>query len=749
MRIPLFPSNFVFNYSIFIILFFICTSSVKSQISNSDFVTTWKTDNQGGTNNTSVLIPTTGTGYNYDVDWDNDGTFDDFGVTGDAAHDYGTAGTYTIRIRGSFPRIYIKNNSAARDKIISVEQWGDIQWASMSGAFHGAVNLVINATDAPDLSGVTDMSYMFRDAASFNQDISNWNVGNVNNMQYLFSNAVRFNQPLADWNVENVANMRYMFSNASSFNQNINNWNVANVTNMEGMFGFDDPSDPFDLIQPDDIGFNQPLNDWNVGQVTNMKKMFLGAINFNQPLENWNVSNVTNMEEMFRDADSFDQPLDNWDVGNVTNMRYMFSASPGPIFGGGPDYNFNQPLNSWNVSSVVTMYGMFAFTDKFNQSLNNWDISNVTTMAFMFQEADAFDQPLNDWDVSNVTDLGGMFQGTAKFNQPLNGWNVGNVTLMDAMFDRAVSFNQSLDSWNVSSVTDMANMFNGVKLSTENYDRTLISWSTQSLQGGVDFSGGNSNYCEAETGRATLVNTFGWSIFDAGLDCSVFTLPYDNFSIETVGETCSGSNNAQILVNTLESMDYVAKINDESYSFSSELLIEDLAPGDYSLCISVPSEAYEQCFALTLQAGTELSGKSKILEGKTTVQISQGTAPYSVFVNGSELLKTRSKEFVVDADAVDLIEIKSSIPCEGTFKIEKSYLITQVYPNPTKGALNIVLEENNVPLIQLFSNQGQLVKTFQNISGKHIQLDLEALNSGIYYLKVHLDEVLTYKIIKS
>ncbi|RIV43142.1 BspA family leucine-rich repeat surface protein [Flagellimonas pelagia] len=706
MRIRLFPSKFVFNCNTFLILFFICTSGLKSQISNSDFVTTWKTDNQGGTNNTSVLIPTTGTGYNYDVDWDNDGTFDDFGITGDAAHDYGTTGTYTIRIRGSFPRIYIKDNNSAKDKIISVEQWGDIQWTSMSGAFQGAVNLVINATDIPDLSSVNDMSFMFRDAASFNQDISNWDVGNVTNMQYLFSNAVRFNQPLADWNVENVVNMRYMFSNASSFNQNINNWNVANVTNMEGMFGFDDPTDPFDLIQPDDIGFNQPLNDWNVGQVTNMKKMFLGAINFNLPLGDWNVSNVTNMEEMFRDADSFDQPLDSWDVGNVTNMRYMFSASPGPVFGGGPDYNFNQPLNSWNVSSVVTMYGMFAFTDKFDQPLNNWDVSNVTTLAFMFQEADAFDQPLNDWDVSSVTDLGGMFQGTAKFNQPLHGWNVGNVTLMDGLFDRAVSFNQSLESWNISSVTDMLNIFNGIKLSTDNYDRTLISWSTQTLQAGVEFNGGNSNYCEGEAGRATLINMFGWNIIDAGLDCSVFTLPYNNFIIETISETCSGSNNAQIIVNVLESMDYVANINDENYSFTSELLIEDLAPGDYSLCISVPSEAYEQCFALTLQAGTELSGKSNVEEGKTAVQISQGTAPYSVFVNGSELLKTRSKEFVLDADAMDLIEIKSSIPCEGTFRIENPYLITQVYPNPTKGALNIVLGENNVSLIELFSNQG-------------------------------------------
>jgi hypothetical protein len=47
------------------------------------FITTWKTDNPGSSNSTSITISTTGTGYNYDVDWNNDGTFDDLGVTGD------------------------------------------------------------------------------------------------------------------------------------------------------------------------------------------------------------------------------------------------------------------------------------------------------------------------------------------------------------------------------------------------------------------------------------------------------------------------------------------------------------------------------------------------------------------------------------------------------------------------------------------------------------------------------------------
>ncbi|MDY0265724.1 MAG: hypothetical protein RBR12_11165, partial [Sulfurospirillum cavolei] len=88
------------NQFIFIApLFFLFFISLQGR-AQTDFITTWKTDNSGTSNATSITIPTTGGGYNYDVDWNNDGTFDDVGVTGNITHDYGTAGTYTVAIRG-------------------------------------------------------------------------------------------------------------------------------------------------------------------------------------------------------------------------------------------------------------------------------------------------------------------------------------------------------------------------------------------------------------------------------------------------------------------------------------------------------------------------------------------------------------------------------------------------------------------------------------------------------------------------
>jgi len=67
-------------------------------------------------------------------------------------------------------------------------------------------------------------------------------------------------------------------------------------------------------------------------------------------------------------------------------------------------------------------------------------------------------------------------------------------------------------------------MFENAKLSTDNYDATLIGWATRGTNGGnlkkVTFSGGKSNYCNGAAARNYLKNTYGWVITDGGLNCT-------------------------------------------------------------------------------------------------------------------------------------------------------------------------------------------------------------------------------------
>lgn len=88
------------------ILLFVIGALSLSINAQEPFVTTWKTDNPGYSDSTSILISINPDyNYNYDVDWNNDGVYDDLGVTTAIVHDYGVAGTYTIAIRGHFLRL--------------------------------------------------------------------------------------------------------------------------------------------------------------------------------------------------------------------------------------------------------------------------------------------------------------------------------------------------------------------------------------------------------------------------------------------------------------------------------------------------------------------------------------------------------------------------------------------------------------------------------------------------------------------
>ena len=358
------------------------------------FVTTWQTTSAGET----ITIPVRNAAGNYTVHW-GDGNSTTH-VT-DATHTYAEAGNHTVSISGNFTQIRLSGDAANAAKLQSIDQWGNITWTTVVGAFEGAVNMTYNAADAPDLSGVDSMIFMFYEAHSFDGNLSAWDVSSVTGMSS-------------------------MFERASSFNGSLSGWDVSSVTGMDGMFR-------------NAASFNQPLNDWNVSSVTDMNYMFYDADSFNGDLSGWDVSSVTSMLSMFYDAHSFNGSLSGWDVSQVISMLATFRNAD----------SFNGNLSGWNVSSVTSMEGMFRNATSFNQPLNDWNVSSVTNMLEMFQDATSFNQPISDWDVSSVTDMEDMFRGAAAFNQDISTWDVSSVRFMGDMFADATNFDQNLGEWYV------------------------------------------------------------------------------------------------------------------------------------------------------------------------------------------------------------------------------------------------------------------------------------------------------------
>lgn len=558
-------------------LIFLCLVFFVQQFGYAQdaFITTWITDNPGVSSDTSITIPVySGIVYNYDVDWNNDGIYDDIGVSGEITHTYANSGTYIVKIRGLFPRIYF-NNEGDVLKIVSINQWGTGVWSSMEKAFYGARNLICEADDVPNLSQVTDMSYMFSEAHSFNGNLSFWNTQNVTNMSYLFhkayvfnniefplqwdTSAVQnmsfmfaftslFNQDIGSWNTSSVVDMNSMFFEAVSFNQNINSWNTSNVVSMKSMFNnafsFDQNINSWDTSSVVDMShmfeyaivFNKSLANWDTTSVENMSYMFFCASLFNNGGQalGWDVSAVTNLSNMFYSATLFNQDISNWDTSLVTDMSYMFYNASNFNQNIGSwntsmvtdmrymfysTANFNQDIGNWNTSLVTNMKFMFNNALRFNKNIGNWNTSLVTDMSFMFVNAGSFNQNIGNWDTSMVVDMSYMFANARIFNQDIGNWNTNNVTKLKGTFALANNFNQNLGAWNVENVIDFENLFMGVSLSSANYDGLLLGWKDQNLINGATLNVGNSICCDynAQIARDLIISTFNWTLIDGGV----------------------------------------------------------------------------------------------------------------------------------------------------------------------------------------------------------------------------------------
>ena len=200
-----------------LILTFVLIGTLPTEAhSQNAFITTWVTTLED-TEITLTVDPDLS--YNYDVDWNGDGIYDTLNAAGAVSHDYGSADTNQIAIRGTYPHITF-HTSPDKEKLISVDQWGNQQWSTMERAFQGCVNVQVSHTaGTPKLDSVTDLSYMFAGCTSFNSNINSWNVESVENVSHLFEDCISFNQPLGDWDLIKANNLSYVFSGCTSFNQ--------------------------------------------------------------------------------------------------------------------------------------------------------------------------------------------------------------------------------------------------------------------------------------------------------------------------------------------------------------------------------------------------------------------------------------------------------------------------------------------------------------------------------------------------
>jgi len=487
------------------------------------FIATYKTDNAGSSGSSttdSVKLPLMAGG-TYNFSMYNDDTdaliatvtdYSQYQVT------FPSSGTFRVRFEGTISG-WEHNSGYDPLKLLEIHSFGQLSFGASIAQFYGCANLVISATDSPDLSGTTSLRSCFRGLSSFNSAIGHWDVSTIQSFQDCFEGCSDFNQDLSDWDMSAATSLAGMFEDAESFNQDISGWDVSSVLTFEAMFkeatDFNQnisswttsASTSFKEMFREATSFNQNISIWTVSAGTDFSYMFYNATSFNQDISGWNMSNATTIEQMFNGATAFAYSLDDWDVSGVTNMIGVFANT-----------TYNQDITSWETGAVTSMASMFFGNTAFNQDISGWDTGAVESMLSMFYNASAFNQNISGWDVSSCELFTTMFYHATAFNQDISGWTTTALTSTNGMFNGATSFDQDLGSWNVTGLTDAANMFYGVTLSTANCNALLVGWEAQSLQSTVTLNLGSStyDYGDASLARDAIIADRSWTITDGG-----------------------------------------------------------------------------------------------------------------------------------------------------------------------------------------------------------------------------------------
>ena len=137
-------------------------------VNPNDLVFTVQSDNVGTSNDNQFTIPTSGSGYLYDISTDDGYTAT--GVTGNHTITFPSGvGVHTVTISaelGGFPKFYF-NNGGDRLKILDISNFGIYGYGSTSQlfAFRGCSLLTVSATDIGHFENVTNFRFMFENTS--------------------------------------------------------------------------------------------------------------------------------------------------------------------------------------------------------------------------------------------------------------------------------------------------------------------------------------------------------------------------------------------------------------------------------------------------------------------------------------------------------------------------------------------------------------------------------------------------------
>ena len=375
-------------------------------------------------------------------------------------------------------------------------------------------------------SNLDDMRGMFYNAEKFNDSqVVYWDISNSISIEDMFRNAVSFNQDLSRWDTRNVVDAEYAFGNATAFNQDLSGWDVRNlIANKAQSFGsFAGTGGQDGCCRPAGMAdWGHPKWGTAGGEcdgncegmpifITDTHEYYVEDLHIFQVADNYNdiflpiavENNVSSLIYLEIDGVRADETLveiegarvdtfpgvesllyniqiegrrpreikaifdwDNsqgWDLGwirSIDQFGYNHKsrvqnqiASPQGAFnrlGVAAKPFKSEAIDNLDLSNLRSYEGLFA-----NSAIDTtleMNPGSVTNMDLAFYNATVLID-LTEWDTGEVTSMDRMFF-KADFNQDISNWDVNKVRNMDKMFASARNFNQDLTLWNVKDLAE-------------------------------------------------------------------------------------------------------------------------------------------------------------------------------------------------------------------------------------------------------------------------------------------------------
>ncbi|CAL2102295.1 conserved protein of unknown function [Tenacibaculum sp. 190130A14a] len=234
----------------------------------------------------------------------------------------------------------------------------------------------------------------------------------------------------------------------------------------------------------------------------------------------------------------------------------------------------------------------------------------------------------------------------------------------------------------------------------------------------------------------------------------------NNITASITSETCVDQNDGKITISVAQTfVNYTVTLNGAGKSETKNIIgttsttvFESLAPGSYEVCVSVDGRSYTQCFEFNIDEAAPVSLRvaKKQAAKEYTVEVNSGTAPYNVYLNGDLVGTFNSKTFNVQVEEKGVLEVKTAKACEGSFRMVIDGIFLKQNPISTKIE---VLMPNNLNRDQVetmvYDLTGKVIFNQKvRVSGNTLTVPFENYNSGIYILKLGVENSEPIKILK-